>query len=205
MREFTGGLPAQTLDEIIDEQKAAKEKALAPHRGQSFYRYQSGQYNEAQLKNLVGLRLEELAGVATSERVSLSDINEVKKRTLIYLRACQETGSFPSTMGLARSMGYSRRGLHYWRERNPQSETARWLEMVADTFADILSQSALKNNANPIITIFLSKSLYDMRETSEIIVKPGADENPVNDFNEEDIRKRYMIEEVEADEGKFDQ
>ena len=98
---------AQSLPEMLDSMSEAKEQALSPRRGQSIYKKESGEYQEEKLKDLIALNLNELGELATKERVALEDINEVKKRSVIYLRACQETSTFPSSLGLARSLGYS--------------------------------------------------------------------------------------------------
>lgn len=185
---------AQSMGEMLEDMTDSKERGLSVRRGQSLYKAQSGEYQEEKLKELIALNLDELATVATKERISLDDTDEVKQRTVCYMRACLESGTFPSLMGFARSLGYSRRALNYWREKHPQSETGRWLDIVADMCAEIMSQSALKNNCNGILAIFLNKALYEMRDTNELIVKPGTDA-PIEDaFSEEDIRRRYMIE-----------
>ena len=192
----TGNKDAQNIDEMISTMEAAKEQGLSTRRGQSIYKKESGQYQEDKLKALVAMNIGEVATFATKKRVSLEDVNEVRERTIMYLKACEASGTFPNSMGLARSLGYSSRALRHWRSNKPQTETAQWLEMFSDTCADILSQSALKNNANTIMAIFLNKALYEMRETSEIVIKPGSDIEPEQSFSVEDIRKRYLIGEV---------
>ncbi len=191
---------AQSLPEMLDTMGEAKEQALSTRRGQSIYKKESGEYQEEKLKDLIGLNLEELAEVATKERIALEDVTEVKKRSVIYLRACQETGTFPSSLGLARSLGYSDRALRHWRSKQPNTETAQWLEIFNDMCADILSQSALKNNANNIMAIFLNKALYEMRETSELVVTPNSREFDAVEYNADDIRKRYIVDAADNDE-----
>ena len=51
----------------------------------------------------------------------------------------------------------------------------------------------MKNNANNIMAIFLSKALYEMRETSELIVKPGSNMPNENDYSADEIAKRYKF------------
>ncbi len=191
---------AQSLPEMLDTMGEAKEQALSTRRGQSIYKKESGEYQEEKLKDLIGLNLEELAEVATKERIALEDVTEVKKRSVIYLRACQETGTFPSSLGLARSLGYSDRALRHWRSKQPNTDTAQWLEIFNDMCADILSQSALKNNANNIMAIFLNKALYEMRETSELVVTPNSRELDAVEYNADDIRKRYIVDAADNDE-----
>ena len=191
---------AQSLPEMIDTMNEAKEQGLSTRRGQSIYKKESGEYQEEKLRDLIGLNLNELGEIATKERIALEDVNEVKKRSVVYLRACQETGTFPSSLGLARSLGYSDRALRYWRSRQPNTETAQWLEIFNDMCADILSQSALKNNANNIMAIFLNKALYEMRETSELVVTPNQRDVDEVDYSVEDIKKRYIFDTQEDDE-----
>ena len=67
--------------------------------------------------------------------------------------------------------------------------------MFNDLCADVLNQSALKNNANSIVSIFLNKAMYGFRETNELILtpnKPGYEEEAA--YSAEDIRKRYMAD-----------
>lgn len=191
---------AQSMQEMLEDMEDAKERGLSVRRGQSLYKQQSGEYQEEKLKSLIALNLDELAEVASKDKISLDDTPEVKKRTVLYMRACLESGTFPSIMGLARSMGYSRRALNYWREKYPQSDTGRWLDIVADVCADILSQSALKNNANNIMAIFLSKALYEMRETSELVVKPGTEIIPETTYNADELQKRYLLTDTNEDD-----
>lgn len=181
---------AQSLDEIIATAKEGKEQGLATRRGQSIYKEKSSEYQEDKLKELVTGTLPEVAAFATTERVSLEDTKEVQKRTIIYLRACAESGTFPSSLGLARSMGYSDRALRVWRREHANTKTGQWLEMFNDYCADILAQSSLKNNANTIMAIFLNKALYDFRDSTEIMITPNTE--PKEEYSVEDIKRRYI-------------
>ena len=182
---------AQSIDEMIETMSESKEKALSTRKGQSIYKKESGEYQEEKLKDLIALNLNELGELASKKRVALEDVHEVKQRSIIYLKACQETGTFPSSLGLARSLGYSDRALRHWRSHQLNTATAQWLEMFNDLCADILSQSALKNNANNIMAIFLSKALYEMRESSELVVTPSERSAEYREYSAEDIRSRY--------------
>lgn len=191
----TGKNPAQSYLEMTESMTASKEKGLALEKGHSIYKEKSGEYQEDKLRELVAAKTSELIETATKEKVSLEDIESVKARTIVYLRACEETSTFPSSLGLARSLGYSDRALRNWRNYKSDTETAQWLEMFNDLCADVLNQSALKNNANSIVSIFLNKAMYGFRETNELILtpnKPGYEEEAA--YSAEDIRKRYMAD-----------
>jgi len=193
-----GHSEAQTIDEMLADMNEAKENGLSVRKGQSIYKKESGEYQEEKLRNLIASSLSDIADFATKERVALEDIKEVQARTIIYLRACEESGTFPSSLGLARSLGYSDRALRHWRSKQANTPTAQWLEVFNELCADILSQSALKNNANTIMSIFLNKALYEFSDKSELILTPNnnayADEAA---YSAEEIRSRYTIDENE--------
>ena len=75
--------------------------------------------------------------------------------------------------------------------------------MFNDTCADILAQSALKNNANNIMAIFLNKALYDFRETSELVLTPSNNGvNDESDYSVDDIKSRYVLtQKDDSEEG----
>ena len=193
----------QSMEEMLTDMNEAKEKGLSVRKGQSIYKKESGEYQEDKLRELVSCHIAEVVEYATKEKVALEDLEEVQKRTVIYLRACEESGTFPSSLGLARSLGYSDRALRHWRSKQPRTKTAQWLEMFNDTCADILAQSALKNNANNIMAIFLNKALYDFRETSELVLTPSNNGvNDESDYSVDDIKSRYVLtQKDDSEEG----
>ncbi|MCR5489550.1 MAG: hypothetical protein K6F03_05745 [Saccharofermentans sp.] len=169
-----GKKPAQTTDEIIQDLAENKERQISRSRGQALYPKERNEVVEATISKLVGMSFEQMAKLATSEHIALNDITELKKRSLIYLKACQEKSVFPSMAGLARCLGYSRRELELWRSKHQASETAKWLDSFADACAETLHQAALTKSTSEITTIFLSKALYGMTETQNLILTQGA-------------------------------
>ena len=49
--------------------------------------------------------------------------------------------------------------------------TAEWLELCQDSFSDVLAEASLRNDCNGVVSIFLQKALYNLRETAEIVAK----------------------------------
>ena len=190
MRQRKGYSEAQTYEEMVDAMELHKREGQDPHGQNSMYRLKNG-YKENEVKDLISVSIKELAEVATKEKISLSDTNEVKRRCVVYLRACQESGTFPSILGLARSLGYSRKTIYSFLSVHPDHPTSHFIGLFQDTCADLLSQSALKNSANVIMSIFLSKALYEMRETQEVIIKP---ETPNDDLKVDTLLDEYGIE-----------
>lgn len=162
--------PAQTFNEMVE---AGTER----RKNSSLYKIQSAAFVDEQLAALVAKTAGELVEAATTEPVSLTDTETVKARTVLYLKACETSSSFPSVAGLARSMGLSRQALYDCIQRNSPSDTAAWLELCRDAFSDLLSEAALRNNCNNITAIFLQKALYGLRETVEVVAK--RDDGPL--------------------------
>lgn len=154
---------------------------------------------------LIAKTTQELAEAATAGPISLTDTAEVKRRTIIYLRACEESSSFPSVNGLARSLGLSRQALYDTISRKSPAKTAEWLELCRDSFSDILAEASLRNNCNSITAIFLQKAVYGLRESVEIVAsKP---ENPLGpEIDPEELRRRIedniVIEDYEMEDDE---
>lgn len=184
-----GKRTAQTTTEIVSDIVTSKEKQMSRTRGQGLYPRERNELVENQITKLVGLSFDQMSEFALSEHISLSDITELKTRSLIYLKACEENAVFPSMSGLARCLGYSRQELDNWRTKHPGTETARWLNSFADVCAEVLHQAALTKNASEITTIFLSKSLYGMTETSHLVLEQGQEIKP--EIDTDTLRAEY--------------
>lgn len=185
-----GKRTAQTTTEMVSDIVENKERQMSRARGQGLYPKERNELVENTITRLVGLSFDQMSELATSEHISLSDTAELKKRTLIYLKACEENAVFPSKSGLARCLGYSRRELDNWITQHQGTETARWLISFSDVCAEILHQAALTKNTSEITTIFLSKALYGMVETSNITLSQGqGDIKP--EVNTDTLRAEY--------------
>lgn len=191
-----GKYPAQTGSEIVSDIVANKERQVSRSRGQGLYPRERNELVDETISRLVGLSFEQMSELATSEHIALSDVKELQKRSLIYIKACQENAVFPSMSGLARSIGYSRRELENWRTKHKGTETSKWLDSFADACAETLHQAALTKHTSEITTIFLSKALYGMTETQNVILSQGYNDSDgeidVKALEEE--YKHYLIE-----------
>lgn len=172
----------QTMEEMVEE-------GVQQRKQSKLYKAESAAFVNSQLSALINRTTQELADISSTPEVSLRDVEEVKRRTILYMKACEEACAFPSIMGLSRSMGLSRQAVYdcMWRKSPP--ETAAWLEVCRDTFSDILSESALKNNCNSIVSIFLQKAVYGLRESVEVVARnePTQGEYP----SYEEIAAKY--------------
>lgn len=108
--------------------------------------------------------LKYVSRLATKEKVSLADYKELQVRTLLYLRCCLETNTYPFNKGLAKSLGYTYHALLYWRKHKKETPTGEWLEMFADMCAETLIQSGLTDNAPAKQVMFITKPHLDFIE-----------------------------------------
>ena len=124
-------------------------------------------------------------------RVDLSDTQQVQERTFMYFEACSTASIFPSVMGLSGAMGCSRQNLNRWLLSHPGHPTTDFIERTKDIMADVLTNASLYNNANPVQAIFQLKNHFghsDRVEIAPVVQNQVSD----NDFNAEEIRKRYL-------------
>ena len=112
-----------------------------------------------------------------------------------YLHSCERTGAIPSKIGLARACGVNRKSFDKFMREHPDHPTTAFLEIVTDAFSEALTQASLNGSVQPIVSIFLQKALYGMRENEQIA--PPA-ENPLGETTStEELMKKY--EEIVVD------
>ena len=132
----------------------------------------------------------ELAQLAeTGERLTLTDTEAVKARTLLYLRACADTSSLPTWSGLLRSFGMTTRAGYDFRRRRPDHPTTHWLELCHDAFADMLADAALRGLSNTVFSIFVSKARNGWDDTFTLDDLP---EEPERKQTAQEIRLKYQ-------------
>ncbi len=166
------------------------EDARSVKTNSKLYKAKSLEISDARISELVAQCAVELLNSASCKPITLNDTETVKQQTITYISACAEAACFPSVNGWARSMGFSRNALYDFRNRNPEHETSRWIDMTLDAFSEIITQSALRNNCNSIVAIFIQKAQYGMREQNEYI-KPIVDDPLGKIASREEIIDKY--------------
>ena len=132
---------------------------------------------------------------ADRHQIELSNAEMVKETSKLYIQACADTATLPSMAGLARAMGVTRSALYLWMRRK-DTDTGKWLTMCQDLFSDLLSDGALKNSVNPIVSIFLQKAQYGLRDNAtEISVPQDDDYQETSSGYKEKYRKLIGVEE----------
>lgn len=186
----------QSVDEMVVTMTKAKSDQLSKHRGQSTYRQANSEHSQSEIRKMVSRSLADMVDYGSKEAVRMEDTDTIRERTILYLKCCQETATVPSMIGLCRSLGYTDRAARYWRSKHANHPTALWLESFAEMCAECLSQAALQGNIQPIVGIFILKSCHGWRETSEVVLSPGAAGAGMEEkeYDPEEIRRRYLID-----------
>ena len=170
----------QTPGEMIQSEQAKRS-------GNKLYREQSAEFIDSQISDTALQTAQALALAAETEPVSMTDTERIVDITLRYTSACAETSTLPSIIGLSRALGVARSTIYDCIARHSPRATADWLELVKETFAEALSNSALRNETNTITSIFILKSIYGYRESNEFVIK-----NEQNQLFEDADREEVM-------------
>ena len=141
------------------------------------------------VSEIVSNLAEELANIP--RKIDLRDTQLVGEVAVAYVDACSKRGTLPSKIGLCRAMGISRQGVDWFLSHHADEPSAELLNMVFDSFAEALSNASLASAVHPIVSIFLSKAIYNFRDTVSIEAIPAGD--PLGDrVNPEVIARKYQ-------------
>lgn len=161
------------------------------------YKEIADQHKGQQISLSITSKNNALKQAINAPRVDLSDTQEVQRRTFMYFEACSVSSCFPSVMGLAAALGCSRQNLNRWLLSHAEHPTANFINMAKDVMADLLVDSSLHNNSNPVMSIFVLKNNHGFADRVE--VAPITPERRDSDYDPDDIRRRYLpYSEVDA-------
>ncbi len=132
---------------------------------------------------IVGTLANELSELP--EKISLNDTALVLTVAKQYVNACAAVGSIPSKIGCCRAFGCSRQAVDNFMLRNPEHPTTDLLQILFDAFAEALNNAALTGSCHPIVGIFISKAVYQWKESVVLetpVSKPLGDDPSFDDL-----------------------
>lgn len=128
------------------------------------------------------------------ERVDLRDTQEVQRRVIQYIQACELSGLLPGMSGLCGySLHCSRQWLHKFKVQNPTHETTVFLERVGELFADCLIQTSLAGASNAIMALFTLKNNHSYLD--KVSVEDVTADEGETALDMSAIMKRYEMAE----------
>lgn len=134
----------------------------------------------------------EMAEIAQGkEKIHLADAPALKEATLKFLDCCVKTSTLPTVSGLSRSLGHTSASVYDYMRRNADSQSGIWLAMFKDLCSDCLEKSALTNNINTIMAIFIQKSRYGLQEHNELTINTGNHDPLGSVIDPAEIAEKY--------------
>ena len=185
----------------VDEMALMQEEK----RGSRIYKEVSAEHRREELSKLASRMRKELIEVEKIELTTIS-VSDLKRLVSDYLLACERSGTLPSILGLCRSMGYSRSALYKYLNTHAHTKNAEFLEIAKDTMAEMLDVAALQNLVNPIVSIFILKSIFERTDKAELLIRPLQPESPLGPpMTPEEEEALYAKYRAAIPEGDYEQ
>ena len=135
--------------------------------------------------------------LSAMRKIDRRSANQVRERTVEYLRMCAEHGMRPTVTGYALSLGTSRVGLqNLMRSKSTPPEVRDAIETGLTMIEDSMLQMMMDTKTSPVAFIFLLKNHFGYSDQTDITIRADArDDTP----DEAALEAKYMtIMDVEA-------
>lgn len=136
------------------------------------------------------------------EKVNLHDGEEVKKRLNEYFGLMAENDMKPTVAGMAMALGTTRQTLWAIKNNQPMGgygnlpnmphEVTDLIKKAYLLMENLWESYMLNGKINPVSGIFLGKNNFGYQDKTEYVVTPNVQQD--NDYDADDIRKRYLID-----------
>lgn len=174
------------VDEMAEALEASKNRNGYTKK---LYKAEADEHKAEQLREDIANRVEALKRSTDRKKIDFNDFAMVQARTYEYLEACERAAVYPSVMGLAvHGFGISRQALNQYLARNPETQTAEFINEVRDLMADILTNAAIYRNADSVSVIFQLKNHFDHADRVQLEPVTESPLGPAVDPDE--IRRR---------------
>ena len=157
----------------------------------SHYKETSDILKREALSEIITSKTPFLKAAATRGKIDLFDEKAVKEVVFEYLTVCEQTGAYPTIIGLSAAMGVSRQWVNLFMREHRDTASAAFLEAVKVSFADILLDATLKRNVSEAGGIFALKNTADFVDKVEVAATPAAGALG-NEVSTEDLRRRIV-------------
>lgn len=185
----------QDMGEKVVKAKGKPRGGNSPMIGENGYLLEEGDNNKF---TSMGLWLMNLP------KIDVHDPEAVQQRLNDYFGYMASQDAKPTVAGMAMALGMDRRRL--WEIKTGNYHTNKWLEDLPNEVKDSIKKAyslmeylwenyMVNGKINPVTGIFLGKNNFGYQDKQEMVLTPNTQNE--SDFNEDDLRKRYMIEDGE--------
>ena len=184
----------QDMGEKVVTKKPWKDRH-SPMIGENGYLLEEGDNNKF---TSMGLWLMNLP------KIDVHDPEAVQQRLNDYFGYMASQDAKPTVAGMAMALGMDRRRL--WEIKTGNYHTSKSLEDLPNEVTDLIKKAyslmeylwenyMVNGKINPVTGIFLGKNNFGYQDKQEMVLTPNTQNE--SDFSEDDLRKRYMIEDGE--------
>ena len=188
----------QDMGEKVVKAKGKPRGGNSPMIGENGYLLEEGDNNKF---TSMGLWLMNLP------KIDVHDPEAVQQRLNDYFGYMASQDAKPTVAGMAMALGMDRRRL--WEIKTGNYHTNKWLEDLPNEVKDSIKKAyslmeylwenyMVNGKINPVTGIFLGKNNFGYQDKQEMVLTPNTQNE--SDFNEDDLRKRYMIEDGESND-----
>lgn len=185
----------QDMGEKVVKAKGKPRGGNSPMIGENGYLLEEGDNNKF---TSMGLWLMNLP------KIDVHDPEAVQQRLNDYFGYMASQDAKPTVAGMAMALGMDRRRL--WEIKVGAQTSNRWIEDLPIEVKDSIKKSyslmeylwenyMVNGKINPVTGIFLGKNNFGYQDKQEMVLTPNTQNE--SDFSEDDLRKRYMIEDGE--------
>lgn len=185
----------QDMGEKVVKAKGKPRGGNSPMIGENGYLLEEGDNNKF---TSMGLWLMNLP------KIDVHDPEAVQQRLNDYFGYMASQDAKPTVAGMAMALGMDRRRL--WEIKVGAQTTNRWIEDLPNEVKDSIKKAyslmeylwenyMVNGKINPVTGIFLGKNNFGYQDKQEMVLTPNTQNE--SDFSEDDLRKRYMIEDGE--------
>lgn len=140
-------------------------------------------------------------------KIDVHDPEAVQKRLNDYFGYMASQDAKPTVAGMAMALGMDRRRL--WEIKTGNYHTSKSLEDLPKEVTDLIKKAyslmeylwenyMVNGKINPVTGIFLGKNNFGYQDKQEMVLTPNTQNE--SDFNEDDLRKRYLLERGESND-----
>ena len=147
----------------------------------------------------------------TLPKVDLHDPDAVRQRVGEYFRIYAEADMKPTVAGMAMALDVDRRRLWEIKTgnyvnvggyKNLPIETVDCIKKAYEILEATMENYANAGKINPVMAIFMMKNHFGYQDKTEYVLTPNQQQT--NDYDAEDIRKRYLADSATIDSTTMD-
>lgn len=120
---------------------------------------------------------------------------ELQQRLNDYFKRCAESGQIPTVEEMAMCTGYTQATVWDWemgRNHGFSGSTSEIIKKAKEFLKTFDAKLVISGKLNFLAYCFRAKNYYGMSDKTEYVLTPNTKSD--SDYSEEDMKRRYMIE-----------